>query len=62
MCSQRSRCPAEHVLWRTPNVHITSHTAAPSFPADIVAVFADNYRRFQAGKPLRYVVDFERGY
>ncbi len=54
--------PSEHVLWRTPNVHITSHTAAPSFPADIVAVFADNYRRFQAGKPLRYVVDFERGY
>ncbi len=54
--------PAEHVLWRTPNVHITSHTAAPSFPADIVGVFADNYRRFHAGKPLRYVVDFERGY
>jgi hypothetical protein len=25
-------------------------------------VFADNYRRFHAGEPLRYVVDFERGY
>jgi hypothetical protein len=25
-------------------------------------VFADNYRRFHAGQPLRYVVDFERGY
>jgi len=54
--------PADHVLWRTPNVHITSHTAAPSFPADIVGVFADNYRRFHAGEALRYVVDFERGY
>jgi phosphoglycerate dehydrogenase-like enzyme len=54
--------PADDVLWRTPNVHITCHTAAPSFPADIVGVFADNYRRFHAGQPLRYVVDFERGY
>ena len=54
--------PADHVLWRTPNVHITCHTSAPSFPADIVGVFADNYRRFHAGQPLRYVVDFERGY
>jgi phosphoglycerate dehydrogenase-like enzyme len=54
--------PADHVLWRTPNVHITCHTSAPSFPADIVGVFADNYRRFRAGQPLRYVVDFERGY
>ena len=54
--------PADHVLWRTPNVHITCHTAAPSFPADIVGVFADNYRRYAAGQPLRYVVDFERGY
>ena len=45
-----------------PNVHITCHTAAPSFPADIVGVFADNYRRYAAGQPLRYVVDFERGY
>jgi phosphoglycerate dehydrogenase-like enzyme len=54
--------PAGHPLWRAPNVHITCHTAAPSFPGDIVGVFADNYRRFHAGQPLRYVVDFERGY
>jgi phosphoglycerate dehydrogenase-like enzyme len=54
--------PPDHVLWRTPNVHITCHTSAPSFPADIVGVFADNYRRFHRGEPLRYVVDFERGY
>jgi phosphoglycerate dehydrogenase-like enzyme len=54
--------PADHALWRTPNVHLTCHTAAPSFPSDIVGVFADNYRRFAAQQPLRYVVDFERGY
>jgi phosphoglycerate dehydrogenase-like enzyme len=54
--------PADHVLWRTPGVLITSHTAAPSFPADIVSVFADNYRRFARGEPLAHRVDFEKGY
>lgn len=54
--------PAGHPLWRTPGVFITSHTAAPSFPADIVGVFAENYRRYVTGTPLLYRVDFERGY
>ncbi len=54
--------PDAHPLWHTPGVLITSHTAAPSFPADIVGVFAMNYRRFVGGEPLRYQVDFERGY
>ncbi len=45
--------PPDHVLWRTPRVYITSHTAAPSFPADIVSVFADNYRRFARGRGAR---------
>ena len=54
--------PTDHVLWRTPRVYITSHTAAPSFPADIVSVFADNYRRFARGKELAHRVDFDRGY
>lgn len=54
--------PPEHPLWRTRGVFITSHTAAPSFPSDIVSVFADNYRRYARGEPLRYQVDFDRGY
>jgi phosphoglycerate dehydrogenase-like enzyme len=54
--------PAAHPLWRTPGVLITSHTAAPSFPSDIVGVFAENYRRYVRGEPLEYRVDFERGY
>ncbi|MGE0813249.1 MAG: D-2-hydroxyacid dehydrogenase [Vicinamibacterales bacterium] len=54
--------PASSPYWRTPNTFITSHTSAPSFPADIVGVFVDNYRRFHGGEPLRYRVDFERGY
>jgi phosphoglycerate dehydrogenase-like enzyme len=52
----------DHPFWRTPNTFITCHTAAPSFPVDAVHVFVDNYRRLVAGEPLRYRVDFERGY
>jgi phosphoglycerate dehydrogenase-like enzyme len=54
--------PAGHVFWRTPNLLITGHTAAPSFPADLAALFIENYRRYLAGQPLLYQVDFERGY
>jgi phosphoglycerate dehydrogenase-like enzyme len=54
--------PPAHRLWRTPGVFITSHTAAPSFPADIVGVFVENYRRYVRGEPLLYRVDFDRGY
>ena len=54
--------PATHPFWRTPNVFITSHTAAPTVIADAVRVFVDNYWRFAAGQPLQYRVEFERGY
>jgi len=59
---QQEPLPPDHVLWRTPNVLITSHTAALSAPEDIAPVFIDNYRRFAAGQPLRHRVDFEAGY
>jgi phosphoglycerate dehydrogenase-like enzyme len=59
---EREPLPSDHVLWRTPNVLITSHTAALSIPKDTTAVFADNYRRLLRGEPLRCRVDFERGY
>lgn len=54
--------PAEHPFWSMPNVLITSHTSAPSFPADIARLFIENYQRYIAGEPLKYAVDFERGY
>jgi phosphoglycerate dehydrogenase-like enzyme len=49
-------------LWSLPNVSITSHTAAISFPEDITPLFVANYCRLLAGEPLRYRVDFEQGY
>ena len=59
---QQEPLPPDHVFWRTPNVLITSHTAALSVPEDIAPVFVDNYRRLVGGQPLRYQVDFEAGY
>ena len=54
--------PEESRLWALPNVMITPHNSGFSFPEDIVKIFAENYRRFVDKKPLKYRVDFSRGY
>lgn len=53
---------AESPLWRLPNVFITPHTSAISFPEEIAGLFIDNYKRFFRNEPLLHVVDFELGY
>ena len=54
--------PKDHPFWRTPNLLMTFHTSAPSLPEDIAKLFIENYLLFNAGKSLKYQVDFERGY
>jgi phosphoglycerate dehydrogenase-like enzyme len=54
--------PPGHPFWTTPNLLITSHTSAPRIPADIARLFTENYWRYIFGQPLKYLVDFERGY
>jgi phosphoglycerate dehydrogenase-like enzyme len=54
--------PDDDPLWRREGLSITSHTAAPTSPSAIVAVFRDNYRRYLAGESLRYPIDLSRGY
>ncbi len=54
--------PDDDSLWQVENLHITSHTAAPSLSESIVGVFCDNYRRFHAGEALHHLIDFEKGY
>lgn len=54
--------PEDSVLWDVPNLIVTPHDAARSFPENVFEVFAGNYRRFVAGEPLEGRVDFERGY
>lgn len=54
--------PKDHPLWMTKNLYMTFHTSAPSVPEDIAKLFIENYLLFHQGKPLKYQVDFERGY
>ncbi len=54
--------PGSHPFWTAPNLWITFHTAAPSFPADITNLFVENYHRFINRQELKYQVDFELGY
>ncbi|MGE0555332.1 MAG: D-2-hydroxyacid dehydrogenase [Gemmatimonadales bacterium] len=56
--------PADHPLWRQPNVVITPHVASR---AELTtergeALLAENLRRFGAGEPLLNVVDKRAGY
>ena len=54
--------PPGSPLWHTPNLLITAHVAAKSWPRDIARIFLENFRRFRAGEELLYPVDIERGY
>lgn len=51
--------PADHPLWRMPQVLITPHVAAasPRIAERHLAVLAENVRRFVHGEPLRNVVN-----
>ncbi|KAA0279616.1 MAG: D-2-hydroxyacid dehydrogenase [Chloroflexi bacterium] len=54
--------PPDHPFWDAKNLIMTFHTSAPSFPEDIAKIFIENYQLYLAGKPLKYQVDFEKGY
>src|SRR6266498_2711822 len=53
--------PTDHPFWTTPNLYMTYHTSAISYPEDITKLFVENYHRYIEGKPLKHIVDFERG-
>ncbi len=54
--------PPDHPLWAADNVVITPHISGPSTPEGLAPVFNDNLARYLAGRPLRHVVDRQRGY
>jgi glyoxylate/hydroxypyruvate reductase A len=54
--------PEGHPFWRHPGVYVTPHVAAPTHAATAVAAIAANLRGYEAGAPLRHVVDLSRGY
>jgi phosphoglycerate dehydrogenase-like enzyme len=54
--------PVDNPIWSLPNVFVTPHHAALSYPEDIVPIFAENYRLFREKRYLQHVIDFEKGY
>ena len=54
--------PSSHPFWGLDNVVVTPHISGPSTPAEIAPIFADNLRRYLAGRTLRHVADRGRGY
>jgi phosphoglycerate dehydrogenase-like enzyme len=56
--------PSDHPIFDCPNVVMTAHTAGwgPDRQDRLVALFAENVRRFVAGEPLLNLVDKAKGY
>lgn len=56
--------PADHALWKFPNVVITPHIAGASDVASarVMELLEENIRLFASGQPLKNVVDKEKGY
>lgn len=54
--------PASSPLWRHPKITLTPHNAADSDPEAISDYVADQILDYEAGKPLRNVVDRNKGY
>jgi phosphoglycerate dehydrogenase-like enzyme len=51
-----------HPIWNEPRVIITPHCAGPSEVEHVGQEFLDNFKLYQAGKPLNGVVDISKGY
>ncbi len=54
--------PEDHPFWTTPNLYMTFHTSAISYPGDLTKLFVENYQMYIQGKPLKHQVDFDRAY
>jgi phosphoglycerate dehydrogenase-like enzyme/glyoxylase-like metal-dependent hydrolase (beta-lactamase superfamily II) len=56
--------PADHALWKMPNVIITPHVSgqSPGTKARTRQLFIENMRRFANGEPMINVVDKKAGY
>lgn len=49
-------------FWQMPNVYVTPHNAATSFPESIIGIFVGNYHHFERKEPLDHIIDFDLGY
>ena len=54
--------PSDHAFWRTENLYITAHTAAPTPTHAILTIFTENLNRFLNNAPLLHRVCQHKGY
>ena len=56
--------PADHPLWKTPNVILTPHTSGfrQGHWDAVVQLYGDNIERWLKGEPLKYLIEPELGY
>ena len=60
--TEQEPLPDDHPFWNTPNLLLSFHTSAISYPENITELFIENYQPYIEGKPLKYQVGFEKGY
>ena len=56
--------PADHPLWKAPNVILTPHTSGfrQGHWDEVIRFYGDNIERFLTGQPLKYRIEPELGY
>jgi phosphoglycerate dehydrogenase-like enzyme len=60
--TEKEPLPDDHPFWNTPNLLLSFHTSAISYPENISKLFVENYYLYIESKPLKHQVDFEKGY
>lgn len=60
---QTEPLPEDHPFWKLENVYVTPHVSGyVEDNSRLIEIFANNYKKFHAGEPLDYVIDFKRGF
>ena len=54
--------PTDHPFWNHPGIVVTPHIASKTTPRTAAAEIAIDFRRLQAGKTPRHLVDMEKGF
>lgn len=60
--TEKEPLPEDHPFWNTPNLLLSFHTSAISYPENISKLFVENYYLYLEDKPLMHQVYFEKGY
>lgn len=54
--------PASNPLWKHPGVTISPHVSGLTRAQDVPNLFMDQYARYTSGRPLQFVVDWNKSY